>query len=213
MPSLPGDRGAPPRRRPHRARCAWRGHRAEAQCLPYDRLASAAARGSWTGGASGSLAFAWTVVTLGIPLAFTVAPPGGAGDLCRSPVPRPRVLLMPDEPGSRRARRRRRRSDQTCGSLRGSCHAELALRCPRRFPAKPPLWLAVRSSRSSFQRSPLHCLASRGVHVPRARRRDRFGDRSPTRLVRRLRGLAPPWRFAPPRPCPGIAPGFQSWGS
>lgn len=68
-------------------------------------------------------------------------------------------------------------------------------------------------SHSSFQRSPLHCLGSRGVHVPRARRRDRFGDRSPTRLVRRLRGLAPPWRFTPPRPCPGVAPGFQSWGS
>lgn len=69
---------------PHRARCAWRGHRAGARCLPSDRLASAAARGSGTGEASGSLAFAWTVVTLGFPRAFTVASPGGTGDLAES---------------------------------------------------------------------------------------------------------------------------------
>ena len=49
--------------------------------------------------------------------------------------------------------------------------------------------------------------------APRSRHRVRFGDRSPTRLLSRLRGFAPPWRFIPSRPCPGIAPDFQSWGS
>lgn len=150
---------------------------------------------------------------LGIPLAFTVTPPGGSGGLCRNPGPSPRVL--------HRARRTRlasvSSSSSSCQPNRTDCSACRPSRATSRYctaVARDATPLADRTmSHSSFQRSPLHCIGSRGVHVPRARRRDRIGDRSPTRLVYRLRGLAPPWRIPPPRPCPGIAPGFQSWGS
>jgi len=126
---------------------------------------------------------------LGIPLAFTVTPPGGLERLFRfsgaspscaslscSTIPTHAglvyIVIVPT-------------GLLDCSS--GLLQVHLTRRSPR-SPATLALLARRTMSRSSFQRSPLHCLGSRGVHVPRARRRDRFGDRSPTRLVRRLRG-------------------------
>jgi hypothetical protein len=122
---------------PHRARFAWRGHRIEIRCLPSDRLASAAARGSGTGEASGSLAFAWTAVALGSPWPSRSPHRVAPGTLCRNLVPCPRVLLMPDEPGSRRARRRRHRLDQAA-DCSGPRHAGPARSLLEGRPSRPP---------------------------------------------------------------------------
>lgn len=111
--------------------------------------------------------------------------------------------LVLDDPDSRRSRLRRHRAGRTAGcpagSLPWSLQVHLTGRSPR-LPAALALLVRRTMSRSSFQRSPLHCLGSRGVHVPRARRRDRFGDRSPTRLVCRLRGSSHPGGFLLPDP-------------
>jgi len=103
--------------------------------------------------------------------------------------------LVLDDPDSRRSRLRRHRADRTAGLLQ----VHLTRRSSR-LPAARALLACRTMSHSSFQRSPLHCLGSRGVHVPRARRRDRFGDRSPTRLVRRLRGSNHPGGLLLPDP-------------
>jgi hypothetical protein len=151
------------------------------------------ARGSRTDGASGSLAFASTVMALGSPWPSRSLHRVDSSAFSGSRVPCPRVLL------SRARRSRLTPVSSTSSSCRPDCWPDptdcsgglfqvlLARRSPR-LPAARVLLDRRTMSHSSFQRSPLHCLESRGVHVPRARRRDRFGDRSPTRLVRRLRG-------------------------
>lgn len=163
------------------------------------------ARGSRTGGASGSLAFASTVVALGSPWPSRSLHRVDSSAFSGSRVPCPRVLL------SRARRSRLAPVSSTSSSCRPDCwfdpvdcsserpQVHLTRRSPR-LPAARALLACRTMSRSSFQRSPLHCLGSRGVHVPRARRRDRFGDRSPTRLVRRLRGSNHPGGLLLPDP-------------
>jgi len=146
------------------------------------------ARGSRTDGASGSLAFASTVMTLGSPWPSRSLHRVDSSAFSGARVPCPRVLLSCSTIPTRAGivfvvivptGLADRSVVQTLG------------RSPR-FPATPAFEARRTMSPSSFQRSPLHCLGSRGVHVPRSRRRARFGDRSPTRLVHRLRGFAPP---------------------
>jgi hypothetical protein len=171
------------------------------------------ARGSRTGGASGSLAFASTVMALGSPRPSRSLHRVDSSAFSGSRVPRPRVLLSCSTIPTRAGLVYvvivpTGLLDCSVGLLRwiapvdcssGLLQVHLARRSPR-----SPVVLALLARRtmspSSFQRSPLHCVASRGVHVPRARRRAHFGDRSPTRLVRRLRGLDHPGGLLLPDP-------------
>lgn len=163
------------------------------------------ARGSRTGGASGSLAFASTVMALGSPWPSRSLHRVDSSAFSGSRVPCPRVLL------SRARRSRLTPVSSTSSSCRPDCWNPpvdcsrgllqvLLTRHSPRLPVARALLDRRTMSHSSFQRSPLHCLESRGVHIPRARRRDRFGDRSPTRLVRRLRGSTHPGGFLLPDP-------------
>lgn len=193
LPSWPGDRVSPPRGADH----AVSGSPDPAIELAPDVFPVAdsrqPARGSRTGGASGSLAFASTVMTLGSPWPLRSPHRVDSSAFSGSRVPCPRVLL----------------SCSTIPTRAGLVYivivpTGLLVRtrriAPPRLPqvhltrraARSPATLALLAcrtmSRSSFQRSPLHCLESRGVHVPRSRRRDPFGGGLPTHLVCRLRG-------------------------
>jgi hypothetical protein len=98
---------------------------------------------------------------LGIPLAFADTPSGGiVADYDTMTIPSC-AFVVARQSDLHRDRLHRRRFDQTARSLSMSNLASLALRSP----ALRDLPVCLTTSRSSFQRSPLHSLRSRGVHT------------------------------------------------
>jgi len=98
---------------------------------------------------------------LGIPPAFADTPSGGiVADYDTMTIPSC-AFVVARRPDLHRNRLHRRRFDQTARSLSMSDLASLALRSP----APRDLPVRLTTSRSSFQRSPLHSLGSRGVHT------------------------------------------------
>lgn len=216
LPSWPGDRVSPPRGADH----AVSGSPDPAIELSPDVFpmtdSRQPARGSRTGGASGSLAFASTVMTLGSPWPSRSPHRVDSSAFSGSRVPCPRVLLscstiptraglvyivivptgLPDPP-----------VDCSNGGL--WAHSQTLITVARNarlssssydvsfeFPKiAPPLSWEPRSPRPT-RTSP--CSLRRQVANP---------PRAPPSW------FEPPWRFTPPRPGPGVAPDFQSWGS
>jgi hypothetical protein len=169
--AVPGDRVSSPRGADH----AVSGSPDPAIELAFDVFPTAdsrqPARGSRTGGVSGSLAFASTVMALGSPWPSRSLHRVDSSSFSGSRVPRPRVLLscstIPTRVGLAYI------VIVPTGLLvrtvwiapSGLPQVHLTRRAAR-SPATLALLACRTMSRSSFQRSPLHCLGSRGVHVP-----------------------------------------------
>jgi hypothetical protein len=98
---------------------------------------------------------------LGIPLAFADTPSGGIVAEYDTMTFPSCAFVVARRSDLHRDRLHRRRFDQTARSLSPSDLASLALR----LPALRDLPVRLTTSRSSFQRSPLHSIRSRGVHT------------------------------------------------